>query len=94
VAQDVLVSVFQTYLEPVPTPTGFTSREIVRRAIEFDKPPRVPDSFVDPLVSDFADVSYLPVFFSSSAFVPKGDLRFDEWGVGWRGPAGPGDTPT
>jgi hypothetical protein len=72
-------------LEPVPTPPGFTSREVVRRAIEFDRPPRIPYSFVDPLVSDFADVSYLPIFFSSSAFVPKGDLRFDEWGVGWRG---------
>jgi hypothetical protein len=82
--QDVLVSVFQTYLEPVPTPPGFTSREIVRQAIEFERPPRIPYSFVDPLESDIAEVSYLPMF-STAAYVPKGELRFDEWGVGWRG---------
>jgi uroporphyrinogen decarboxylase len=82
--QDVLVSVFQAYLDAVPTPPGFTSREIVRRAIERDNPPRVPYSFVDPFESDIAEVSYLPMF-SSAYYVPKGELRFDEWGVGWRG---------
>ena len=82
--EDVLVSVFQAYLEPVPAPPGFTSREIVRRAIERDNPPRIPYSFVDPLESDVAELSYLPIF-SSAGYVPKDELRFDEWGVGWRG---------
>ena len=81
---DVLVSVFQAYLDPVPTPPGFTSRDIVRRAIERDNPPRIPYSFVDPFESDIAEVSYLPMF-SSASYVPKGEIRFDEWGVGWRG---------
>jgi len=82
--EDVLVSVFQAYLEAVPTPPGFTSREIVCRAIERDNPPRVPYSFVDPFESDIAEVSYLPLF-SSVGYVPKDEIKFDEWGVGWRG---------
>ena len=82
--EDILVSVFQAYLEPVPTPPGFTSREIVRRAIERDDPPRIPYSFVDPFESDIAEVSYLPLF-SSVGYVPKDEIKFDEWGVGWRG---------
>ncbi len=40
-------------LAPVPTPSDMTSREIVRRAIEFECPPRVPFSFISPLESDF-----------------------------------------
>jgi hypothetical protein len=35
---DKWLSLFEPYLRPVPTPPGFTSREIVRRAVEFDDP--------------------------------------------------------
>jgi uroporphyrinogen decarboxylase len=73
------------YLRPVPTPGGYTSREIVRRAIEFDDPPRVPYSFIQPLESDFAEMGAIASAFWSVGSIPKGELRFDEWGVGWRG---------
>ena len=72
------------YLRPVPTPGSISSLEIVRRAIEFVDPPRVPYSFVEPLESDFAEMSSLIALFLGAP-IPKGELRFDEWGVGWRG---------
>ena len=40
------MTLLEDYLELVPTPPGVTSREIVRRAIEFDSPPRIPYSFM------------------------------------------------
>jgi hypothetical protein len=75
-----------TYLKPVPTPDGFTSREIVRRAIEFDGPPRLPYSFVQPLESDFFEVGAVSSAASATKTgrAPKGEMVFDDWGVGWR----------
>lgn len=77
---------FQQYIQPVPTPAGLTSYEIVRRAIEFADPPRVPYSFIEPLQSDFIE---LAAAISATGrlnmyAVPKGEIAFDEWGVGWR----------
>jgi len=83
-APDNLAAALRAYLKQVPTPQGFTSQEIVRRAIEFDSPPRIPYSFVEPLESDFAEMSALTSIFLGSP-IPKGELRFDEWGIGWRG---------
>lgn len=83
---DKLLEILKRYLAPLPTPDGFTSREIVRRAIEFDNPPRVPYSFVEPLQSDFAELAIVaPVTGELNMYqVPKGELVFDKWGVGWR----------
>jgi hypothetical protein len=86
VVSERLLDALKGYLAPVPTPEGFTSREIVRRAIEFDNPPRVPYSFVEPPQSDFVE---LAIVISSTGElnmyqVPKGELVFDKWGVGWR----------
>jgi hypothetical protein len=51
-------SLIEVYVKPaVPTPPGFTSREIVRRAIEFASPPRIPYSFMQPLKSDFVELA-------------------------------------
>jgi hypothetical protein len=74
-------------LAPTPTPAGVTSREIVRRAIEFDEPPRVPYSFISPLESDFFEA----VVLQAVREAPRGEGRSrelgalyrDEWGVGW-----------
>ena len=55
-----MLKLAEPYLKPVPTPAGFSSRDIVRRAIEFDDTPRVPYSFIQPLVSDFVEVSAAP----------------------------------
>lgn len=82
------LALLQQYLKPVPTPSGFTSREIVRRAIEFDSPPRIPYSFIEPLESDFLELAAIVSAVgtgSNTRAVPKGKLVFDEWGVGWRG---------
>lgn len=77
---------FQLYVRPVPTPPGFTSYDIVRRAIELDDPPRIPYSFMEPLESDFVELA--AVIGATGALnmydVPKGEIAFDEWGVGWR----------
>ena len=35
-----MMTLLEEYLNPVPTPPGVTSGEIVRRAMEFDGPPR------------------------------------------------------
>jgi len=80
-----MLKLAEPYLKPVPTPAGFSSRDIVRRAIEFDDPPRVPYSFIQPLESDFVEVSAAPGSASGMLNIPKGELKFDEWGVGWRG---------
>ena len=76
---------FEAYLKPVPTPEGFTSREIVRRAIEMDGPPRVPYSFIQPLESDFVELAVAAAAAAGMAGLPKGELSFDKWGVGQRG---------
>jgi len=74
----------QDYLKPVPTPPGFTSREIVRRAIEFEGPPRIPYSFMQPLESDFVELAVVAPGDADISGVQKGELVFDEWGVGRR----------
>jgi uroporphyrinogen decarboxylase len=81
--QDLLV----TYLKPTPAPDGFTSREIVRRAIEFEGPPRIPYSFIDPLESDFFELAAIAsaVKAAGTGQAARGEMVFDEWGVGWRG---------
>ena len=68
----------------MPTPPGFTSREIVRRAIEFEGPPRVPYSFIQPLESDFVELAVVAPGDADISRVPKGEVVFDEWGVGRR----------
>jgi len=46
-------------LEPQPAPPGMDSREIARRAIEFDGPPRIPYSFMVPMKTDFFETAVL-----------------------------------
>ncbi len=84
---DRYMSLFEPYLKPVPTPPGFTSHEIVRRAIEMDDPPRVPYSFIQPLESDFVELAMASVASGEAgmAGIPKGEMVFDKWGVGQRG---------
>jgi hypothetical protein len=77
----------EAMLTPVPTPEGMTSREIVRRAIEFDAPPRVPYSFMSPLQTDFFEATWLNVVRGAGGGRPSGaelgEVYRDEWGVGW-----------
>ena len=82
---DQWLSFLEGYLRPVPTPPGFTSREIVRRAVEFDGPPRIPYCFAEPLESDIVDLGVITAASVCTANIPLGELVFDEWGVGWRG---------
>ncbi len=71
-------------LRPEPAPEGMTSREIVRRAIEFDGPPRIPYNFVlHPNRSDIMIFALQDI----STFVPGGgeigSTYVDRWGVTW-----------
>lgn len=52
----------ELYLLPTPIPPGMVSRDIVRKAIEFDRPPRIPFSFINPLQSDFFEIAAVPRF--------------------------------
>ena len=85
VANDPL-QLLQAYLKPTPAPPGFTSREIVRRAVEFADPPRTPYSFIQPLESDFAELAVILALGDTNNVrnAPKGEMVFDEWGTGWR----------
>ena len=84
-----LQAVVGALLAPAPTPDGITSREIVRRAIAFEHPPRVPYSFISPLQSDFFESAVLRAFGGPQGFRAKppdaklGDVYHDEWGIGW-----------
>jgi hypothetical protein len=74
------------YLEPLPAPRGMNSREIVRKAIEFDSPPRIPYSFFRPLRSDFCELVILEeAILGGIAGRPPGrvgEVYRDEWGIG------------
>jgi uroporphyrinogen decarboxylase len=74
------------YLKAQPAPPGVTSREIVRRAMEFDGPPRIPYSFIQPLESDFVELAVVAPGHGDIdiSHVEKGELVSDEWGVGRR----------
>ena len=50
-----LESALNVFLKETPAPEGMTGRDIVKKAIEFDSPPRVPYSFVHPRESDFLE---------------------------------------
>jgi len=74
-------------LEPQPVPPGMNSREIVRRAIAFDDPPRFPYSFMLPMKTDFFETGVLE-WLERGQQKPEspsqlGDVHYDEWGVGW-----------
>ena len=80
-----LKPVLDRYLKPQPLPESMNSQELVRRAVEFDQPPRIPYSFTNPLDSDFFECSLVRYFLESDQVQTsreKGDTYFDEWGVG------------
>ncbi len=89
-AIDGLRSWAASSLESVPSVNGMTSREIVRRAIEFETPPRIPYSFVEPARGDFFELatleSALPGRGLDEGGCAKrvGESYRDQWGVGKR----------
>jgi hypothetical protein len=69
-------------LAPRPAPAGTTSREIVRRAIAFAGPPRIPYSFVEPVRSDFFELAELSRLLERLEGEPEpGSVYRDAWGV-------------
>jgi hypothetical protein len=71
-------------LAPQPAPTGVTSRDIVRRAIRCEGPPRIPYSFVEPLRSDFFELAELERVLDrveAGSARPPGAVYTDLWGV-------------
>jgi hypothetical protein len=55
----------EKYLERQPVPPGLTSREIVKRAVEFERPPRLSYSFLAPFGSDFFEAIMVEAFFKN-----------------------------
>ncbi len=84
---EVPEALMERLLAPQPVPPGMHSREIVRRAIEFEEPPRIPYSFIFPFETDFFESAVLDWWKSGQGkpeTKPKlGEVRYDEWGVGW-----------
>jgi hypothetical protein len=83
---EILSAVTEMMLAATPVPEGFSSREIVRRAIAFEGPPRVPYSFISPLQTDFFEAVALDVVRQPPRRGGKGaefgGVYHDEWGVG------------
>ncbi|MBI5503598.1 MAG: hypothetical protein HY899_02270 [Deltaproteobacteria bacterium] len=73
-------------LAPVEVPPGSTSREIVRGAIGFEQPPRVPYCFKVPLGTDFFELATLQRLLDrvSEPLRAPGTEYVDEWGVTYR----------
>ncbi|MCP3984929.1 MAG: hypothetical protein GY723_11105, partial [bacterium] len=88
-AEQRLEGLMTALLAPTAVPGGVTSREIVARAIEFRKPPRVPYSFIMPLETDFFESAILPAVggLQGSGGKPEGigfgETYRDAWGVLW-----------
>jgi hypothetical protein len=72
-------------LRRVPTPKGIGSREIVRRAIEFDAPPRIPYYFLfHPSAADIIIVGPTEAaggFSGSDRGLSIGETYVDRWGI-------------
>jgi hypothetical protein len=86
--EERLKGAMEGLLQPTPTPDGMTSRELVRQAIEFEGPPRIPYSFIRPMQTDFFESAILPGLrgrwlSSRNKGAKFGDVYQDEWGVGW-----------
>ncbi len=73
----------EAVLAPVAVPPGSTSRELVRGAIRFERPPRIPYSFKIPLGTDFFELAGLERLLdrAAEALQPVGTEYTDEWGV-------------
>lgn len=69
-------------LAPTPLPAGMLSRELVRRAIAREAPPRLPFSLLMPVRSDFFELADLQrAIGPERARPPHGEAYADEWGV-------------
>ncbi len=82
---DELTKAFITeYAKPMPAPVGVSNREIVKKAVRFENPPRVPYCFSIPFESDFFETAVVRFLFESEQKnnPAKGELYYDEWGVG------------
>ena len=62
-------------------PRGVSSRELVRRAISFDRPPRLPYALIMPVLSDFFELAALQRAIGSGRDRGRGAVYCDEWGV-------------
>lgn len=71
-------------LKKEPAPRGMNSHEIVRRAIEFQDPPRIPYYFLfHPNAADMVILGPLAEASNSRSNRPRGERYVDDWGVTW-----------
>ena len=76
--------VLGAYLATTPLPPGSPSRDLVRCAIAFESPARIPYSFSHPLRSDFCELAFVEEMLGTGPMRPRepGHRYRDEWGVG------------
>lgn len=76
-----LISIYNS-LKKVSTPKDISSCEIVKKAIEFKEPPRIPYClFFNPTRGDIFDIGFIGKWLRPSKPKPKDGSYFDEWGV-------------
>ena len=68
-------------LASTPLPPGVSSRELVRRAVSFDRPPRLPYALIMPVRSDFFELAALQRVIGTGRRRVRGEVYCDEWGV-------------
>jgi len=68
-------------LAPTPLPPGVSSRDLVRRAVTFDRPPRLPYALILPVRSDFFELAALQRVLGTGRRRVHGAVYRDEWGV-------------
>jgi len=77
-------SMLDQYIQAIQSPSDISSRDIVRQAIEFQLPPRIPYSFINPLKSDFCETAVVAALTGSRTREKGGigSIYYDEWRVG------------
>ncbi len=68
-------------LTPTPLPPGVSSREVVRRAIAFQRPPRLPYALVLPVRSDFFELAAVQRVIARERRPARRGAYRDAWGV-------------
>ncbi len=80
-ALDSAESWLREALSTVPTPAGESSRDLVRQALKMQGPARVPYSFVQPLQSDFFELTELERRLNPINDLALGEAYTDAWQV-------------
>lgn len=81
-AQNYIEYLIAKNATPTQVPEGYTSKDLVVKALTFDNPPRMPFQFTTQ-PSDIAEVFNVNSFHPVDKPTGLGETYVDEWGVTW-----------